>query len=332
MSLPLPEFLLNPVSPRSLRFTAYVEAKASLDSRLDSYQPLSPEDDTTSFLRTFFKYLPLEGQIHLVEDVSQCSHSDQLAELATGIDVELLRPLLIMGGAQEDPESTMEHRIAQSCLRRDGRLCILTKTPARRPGISLRSANLQFAYIIPRPMGVSRDDDGDKRIMSALWFRLFRYFPALHVDLGMSPELVNQEINVMVLNPAFKGPFETFCLTLEATSVPDQYHIKTFPRTTALYDALLPQNRFLTLAQHDERVPLPCAALLSFHAAIANILHESGRDVRTIELLRAARKFRIMAEDGSSNIGEMLPVYILLLMASGGRNKRPPNILLEDGD
>lgn len=48
-------------------------ARQTLNEKLAQYHPLYPSDDTADFLRIFFKYLPLHGQVNLAEDVDQCS-------------------------------------------------------------------------------------------------------------------------------------------------------------------------------------------------------------------------------------------------------------------
>ena len=82
----------------STRFSTFAEAKFSLEATLASYQALNASDDTKKFLAICFKYLPLDGQLNLSDDVSGCRDDDEIRELVTSIDTGLLRPLLSQGG------------------------------------------------------------------------------------------------------------------------------------------------------------------------------------------------------------------------------------------
>lgn len=60
--------------------------RGELLQRFGAYHPARADDDTVDFLRIVHKYLPMDGQVNLVEDVG-CETDDKLMTLADSIDV-----------------------------------------------------------------------------------------------------------------------------------------------------------------------------------------------------------------------------------------------------
>jgi hypothetical protein len=60
------------------------------------------------------------------------------------------------------------------------------------------------------------------------------------------------------------------------------------------------------LHDHGTRIQLPSRELLAMHAAIAKIFHMTGAGERYEKILRDKDEIPCLAEDGSTNIAEML--------------------------
>jgi hypothetical protein len=329
----------------SAGFSAFAEAKLSLQETLASYQALNTGDDTKKFLETCFKYLPPAGQVNLSEDVSGCRNDEELRQLATSIDTGLLRPLLSKGGktpvitpsprigfddSVEDLNSrditpasrNNQGRLRRNCLRRDGYRCTITRSWSSNhdfpPGEP--TAILQPVHILPSALGSFTNNDERQRT-SQVWANIFSYFPSLRSTLNMSPEDVNREDNIMMMISPLHEEFGLFHFVLEDTPTPNRYRIKLFPRFASAYIPMLPSNRVITLTSHDHRFHLPEAKYLQLHAAIGNILHASGRAESIEKLIRDLEETggSVLSKDGSTNISDLLSVSHLSLLASNSQ-------------
>lgn len=319
---------------------AFIEAKSSFDAALASYRAENARDDTKKFLEVCFKYLPLDGQVNLSKDVCKCSDVGKLRQLAANIDTGLLRPLLSNGGRtpaitssprldfdddvedlhsldMQPADRSDQDRLRQNCLRRDGYQCVLTKcwTNSQKPySLKQRRGPLRAVHILPFALGNFTNDDVRRR-SSMVWTNIFRYFPSVRSQLAMSIENVNKENNMMMLFSPLHEEFGGFHLILEPTETPNRYRVKTFPSFSTIISDLLPRGGFVTLTSHVPDLPLPAAEYLQLHAAIGNILHASGRGELIAKLMRGLRG-AALARDGSSNVGDLLSVSGLSLLAS----------------
>ncbi|KAF7719169.1 Uncharacterized protein PECH_001809 [Penicillium ucsense] len=72
----------------------------------DEYEDEDTQDSTISFLKTFFKFLPVQGQVHLADDINHehCQTDAQLRDFVEYIKTALLRPLLVV--ADQTPRVT----------------------------------------------------------------------------------------------------------------------------------------------------------------------------------------------------------------------------------
>ncbi|CAI7635089.1 unnamed protein product [Penicillium viridicatum] len=327
----------------SAGFSTFAEAKFSLEATL-----LNTDDDTKKFLETCFKYLPLDGQVNLSEDVCGCRDDDELRQLATSIDTGLLRPLLSKGGRGKTPaiapsprasfsdsvenilsrdlspaSRNVQERLRGICLKRDGYQCTISKiwSSGVEPPSGEHSGTLQAVHIIPFALGRFTNDD-ERRHTSEVWANIFRYFPALNDTLNMPPEGVNHESNMMMMIAPLHEEFARFHFVLEATETPNRYRLKQFPRFASDYTTIFfPRDGIVTLTSHDPNCHLPEPLYLQLHTAIGNILHASGRVDKIEKLigdLRETGGFGL-SKDGSTNVGDLLSVSQLSLLASDSR-------------
>ncbi|KAJ5475035.1 hypothetical protein N7539_008101 [Penicillium diatomitis] len=72
----------------------------------DEDEDADKKDSTISFLKTFFKFLPVRGQVHLADDINHehCQTDAQLRDFVEYIKTALLRPLLVV--ADQTPRVT----------------------------------------------------------------------------------------------------------------------------------------------------------------------------------------------------------------------------------
>ncbi|OQE96248.1 hypothetical protein PENNAL_c0001G06524 [Penicillium nalgiovense] len=327
----------------SAGFSTYAEAKLSLEETLSKYQTLNPDDDTKEYLEICFEYLPPDGQINLSEDVCGCYNKDgclnhdELRQLADSIDTGLLRPLLSKGG--KTPPITPSLRLgfddsvenlvsldfttaSRNCLRRDGYRCAISKTwssdhefpPGAVTGI------LQAAHILPFAMSSFSNEDG-RETTSKVWANIFRYFPGLESTLNIKPEDVNRENNIIMMLAPLHVEFGLFHFVFETTSIPNRYRLKSFPRFSSVYALFLPHDRVVTFTTHGHDYDLPEPRYLQLHAAIGNILYASSRAERIEKLMRdlGGTGGLALSKDGSTNIGDLLSVSQLSLLASNSR-------------
>ncbi|KAJ5277168.1 hypothetical protein N7524_003321 [Penicillium chrysogenum] len=303
----------------SAGFSAFAEAKLSLQETLASYQALNTGDDTKKFLETCFKYLPPAGQVNLSEDVSGCRNDEELRQLAASIDTGLLRPLLSKGGKtpviSPSPRIGFDDSTRWISVYYYEELELQSRLPPGEP-----TAILQPVHILPSALGSFTNNDERQRT-SQVWANIFSYFPSLRSTLNMSPEDVNREDNIMMMISPLHEEFGLFHFVLEDTPTPNRYRIKLFPRFASAYIPMLPSNRVITLTSHDHRFHLPEAKYLQLHAAIGNILHASGRAESIEKLIRDLEETggSVLSKDGSTNISDLLSVSHLSLLASNSQ-------------
>ena len=121
--------------------------------------------------------------------------------------------------------------------------------------------------------------------------------------------------NVMILETTLHKLFGKFMIALEPTDVLNTYRIRTFGPLVRGYSFYLPANRTITLRSHDGREPLPSPVLLGVHAAVAKILYATGRGETVDRSLDDYRSAGGMAEDGRTDISNLLSIGGLSLMA-----------------
>ncbi|CAG7924893.1 unnamed protein product [Penicillium olsonii] len=312
----------------------------TLDRKLKSYTPLEPTDKTKEFFRDFFKVLSPAGKRHLAEDVSGCASDEELRQLVQSIRTGLLIPLKAQGGRTptevtpsprlgiEDSIETLKSlniepidrrsqtQLRHHCLERDGHRCVVTghyscKHP--HPPKAL-TTNLEAAHIIPFAL-VSFQVNNSKAVdrHAQIWVNLRRYFPALR-DISFTSEQINSEKNVLMLEAQLHPEFGQFKLAFQATGVPHQYRIKSFPDTATVPLQFLPKNRLVKFKVHSGNWELPNPRLLEIHACIANFLHMSGQAEVIDKVLRRFEDCGGLAPDGSTPIEDLLAASKLSLI------------------
>lgn len=331
------------LSPTSSDLPGLADAKQTLERRLARYRPRDSSDDAVDFLKILFEYLPLQGQIHLADDVDKCPNDAKIRQLAQSLEDGVLRPMRAHGGitpaitpsyrrrfgVEDSIENSMsgdirslnrarQARLRENCLARDGNQCVITKVwetnyPGRPPQ---PFAPLEAAHIIPFALGVFQENDyDDRRRHSETWVSIHRYFPDLRSRIGFDSEDINNEENVMMMMAFLHREFGDFNFVLEATGTVNRYRIKTFPRFSSVLLHNLPRDGIVTITSNDGRFPLPEPHLIAVHAAIGNILHLSGRGEKIQHLKRDLEDMSgPLARDGSTNIGDLLSVSELSLL------------------
>lgn len=121
-----------------------------------------------------------------------------------------------------------------------------------------------------------------------------------------------------MLMPSLHSEFGNFRFAFEATDTPHCYRPKVFNSFPSASWHFLPRDSPVTFRSHDDRYPLPNPTLLQVHTAIANVLHATGRGelVERIQAKYAGSVIRGLAKDGSTDIGQILSVSALSLLAS----------------
>ncbi|GIJ82887.1 hypothetical protein Asppvi_001402 [Aspergillus pseudoviridinutans] len=328
--------------PSSTNNLTSPEVKAKLRPMLKGYRACNDEDDTVRFLETCYMFLPPDGRKNLYNDIWACQSNDELHELAETLDTGLIRPLLAnanhtpeLGSSYSAEEDTIDlissdykkvlERLRKKCLQRDGNRCVISGSYDRNSGHpdEALTGPLEAAHILPSVLGGPKDE---RKALSDVWANLYRYFPALRSRLKFTSEDINREHNAIMMLFPLDREFKAFRLTLEATSTPNHYRVKTFPDFATAYRRFLPADRLVTLMSQSKRCQPPSPILLAVHAAIANILHASGREKKIRNVMQESREnWACMASDGSTDVGELLSVTSLALLASSDRTRRHHN-------
>ncbi|PYH95035.1 hypothetical protein BO71DRAFT_429452 [Aspergillus ellipticus CBS 707.79] len=327
--------------PSSVLSTSF-EVKASLDATLEKYQALDLQA-TVKFLKVLFNYLPLDGQRNLAEDVFGCQSDAEIRQLADCLDTGFLRPMLSIAPFPRlarrlarrpcrlafddsmelnasDLESATENeqqQLRRNCLSRDGYQCVVTKIWDRDSDHppELRQGSLLAAHIIPFSFGRFQSDD-DREQTSLVWGNIFRFFPSLRSHVNLTPGDVNREDNVIAMLSAPQEEFVNFRFVLEAPEIPGHYRLKTFPGFSDYLNRHFPHDNIVVISHHHSHFGVPRPEFLDLHAAIRNILNDSGKDKVIEKLLYDFRDTGALARDGSTNIGGLLSVSQLSVLAS----------------
>ena len=337
---------LSPPVPDA-EFDTHTAARQKMFDRLDMYQSLNDDDDTVHFLRSVFRFLPIQGQVHLADDADSCDDDDRLRQLAKHLDTALLRPMVATGGntpaitpsprsgvedfiddlLSQDFDSTTRRQgeLRRACLQLDNHQCVVTKfwefDYDSRP-LDAHTADLEAAHIIPFGLGNFREDERLRR--AQIWHCLYRYFPTIYDLFHHSDEDVNCIDNMIILAASLHQEFGRFSFILEETNVSGRYRVKTFSqfRNTFLRPHM-PES--VIIASHDPRYPAPNKSLLAVHAAVGNILHATGHGeliAKTMKHLGGSGS-HALAKDGSTNVEELLSVTGLSLLAINPSHRSP---------
>ncbi|GFF45491.1 hypothetical protein IFM46972_07806 [Aspergillus udagawae] len=329
----MPSSTNNPISP---------EVKARLRPKLKGYRACNDEDDTVRFLETCYMFLPPDGQKNLYNDIWACQSNDELRGLAETLDTGLIRPLLAnanhtpeVGTSYSAEEDTIDlispdyqkvlERLQKKCLQRDGNKCVISGSYDQNSDHSDEALTgpLEAAHILPSVLGGPKDE---RKALSDIWANLYRYFPALQSRLKFTLEDINREHNAIMMLFPLDREFKAFRLILEATSTSYCYRVKTFPHFATAYRRFLPADGLVTLTSQSKRCQPPSPILLAVHAAIGNILHASGRGKKIRTVMQESKEdWACMAGDGSTDVGELLSVTSLALLASSDQTRRHQN-------
>lgn len=336
----------SPLSEVPSNLTEQHDRFAAISARLDVYVPRNPGDDTASFLLQVFENLGPDGQSNLVDDISECDSNGKMKQVAENIYTGLLVPMKAAGdesgnitpsasdsveklGAQIDESSTgdPQEQLRRRGLSREGNACIVSKyfdydkrhlcPPDRYLGM------LESAHIFRFALGRFRND-AELHQVAAIWTTIYRYFPEVS-RLNLHYHNINDMKNVVILETILRKLFGKFMIALEPTDTLNTYKIRTFGPLVRGYSFHLPASRTITLRSHDGREPLPSPVLLGAHAAIAKILYATGRGETVDQSLDDYRSAGGMAEDGRTDISNLLSIGGLSLMANAqmraGANK-----------
>ncbi|KIN08016.1 hypothetical protein OIDMADRAFT_111057 [Oidiodendron maius Zn] len=340
-----PDVALADVESES-QFGDWVDDRTALNTVLEGYPP---GDDTASFLRTFFHYLPeREGQHNLAIDVHDTAQVGNLRQLRNHLEQALLQAMRAKGGktpatitpsprpaAEAATEELASHHVQaatrdnqsglkERCQKRDGHRCVVTGGwhPEHAPTGAL-SGSLEAAHIIPLALG-SFKNDVELQGLNIIWEAIYRYFPSIRSRLHLELEDVNREENVITMYAPLHHEFGIFKFILEQTETRDRYRIKTFKNFSLFLAPFLPGDGFVTLRSHDGRYLLPDPSLLALHAAIGNILHATGSAERIDKILRDLEGASGgLAPDGTTDISALLSMNQLSLESSRDSLQKP---------
>ncbi|KAI5310237.1 hypothetical protein KEM55_000143 [Ascosphaera atra] len=320
------------------------QVPAAARARLINYSSTDEQDVTARLLSAFIDYLPSDGRHTLYSDILSCENDQEIKALALHLEEALLLPLKAAGGQTpavltpspvEGFEQSVENLEAQElgsvtrgrlatlreqCLARDGRRCVISQIvqyDRSMAGTEAMTAPLGVSHILPSSLGNCRIEEGRHRL-STVWDTLYRCFPALE-RIAFVRQNIDDPENALTLFPPLHCEFGRFRLCLEETNTPNVYRVKTFCIAGAcLRD--LPDDGVVRLVSHDDRVPLPNPELLKVHAAIANILHASGRGLEYDSFLdkypdSESGNSSVLAPDGSSDVAKMLAASRLPFIA-----------------
>ncbi|KAL4883913.1 hypothetical protein BJY04DRAFT_183490 [Aspergillus karnatakaensis] len=318
--------------------------KRTVEKRLSDYHREKSDDDTSDFLRTVFGHLPSAGKTNLASDIAGCEDDEMLRKLAMSIDTGLLRPVQALGGtpaplvlsprlglddsienlASEDTPSASrseQSRLRKACLERDNHRCVVSgfwdpQHPDLPDGAT--ECDLEGAHILPYSIGEYDERSEDSRYRHcAIWVNIHRYFPDLRARMNFTSEQINDVTNVITLCEGLHKQFGLFHFVFEPTDTINKYKVKTFKSFRNVYSSWLPVDRLVRFTAHNVNIALPNPVLLEFHAAIGNILNLTARG-ETIEKLRhdfGEMGGSVLAQDGSTNVGDLLSISKLSLLA-----------------
>ncbi|OJJ45074.1 hypothetical protein ASPZODRAFT_160560 [Penicilliopsis zonata CBS 506.65] len=339
---------LSDLNETTTDVTLFVEMPSDVRGQLQGYKPADGNDDTAEFLKQVFRYLPSDGKSHLADDLLQCHSDDNIRQLAQNIESGLLVPIKAAGaktatitpspriGLEESIEnlgSTIDSsmvrkqkELRERCSRRDGDMCVISgvfdSDKDAPPG--KETADLEAAHIIPFCLA-SFKDPAEQRYITSVWNTMYRYFPGIRSRIAFEYQSIDEARNAMMLVSIIHRQFGKFNIALEATGVPSQYRVKTFPRLPTTIRWYLPKNGIVNLITHDGREELPSPLLLQVHAAIANILHATGRAEAINKALQDYDDISVLARSGATNIARLLAVSRLPSLAIASPNANRPS-------
>lgn len=264
-------------------------------------------------------------------DILGCSDDEKLRQLVQSIKTGLLIPLKSQGGKtptevtpspRPDLEESIENlksldiepingnsqsQLRRHCLERDGYKCFASSKYSQaypHPQDAL-TTYLEAAHIIPFSLG-SFQANGRSIVHrnAVIWVNLRRYFPVLR-NMSFAPEQINSDNNVMMLDSQIHREFGQFRLIFEATEIPHQYHIKTFPDTLTGPIFFLPKDRIVNFKVHNGSWELPDPRLLQIHASIGNFLHVSGQAEVIDKILGDFEDCDELAPSRSTNVEDL---------------------------
>lgn len=311
--------------------------------RLSLYQPTREDDDTVEFLRIVSKHIPAAGRANLDEDMAACETDDDLRRLAASIDTGLLRPMKAFGNENagneifiEDEDEDGPARVLRRQVRaRDGHKCVISglydyNYRDQMPAGGL-DAVVETAHLVPFGIIESLRSDDDRKHAAAIWAIVHRYFPGVRESLEFLEDEMNSPLmNVMTLEMCLHTEFRRFLMTFESMDVEHRYRVKPLPGFAGYCNRFLPSDGIVSFCSHDDgKSHLPSPELLALHAAVADILHATGRGKIIDGIVDEYWRFSRLAGDGSTDVGRLLSVSELSLLAQSdfvGERKQPHKI------
>ncbi|KAL7623108.1 hypothetical protein AAE478_006787 [Parahypoxylon ruwenzoriense] len=223
----------------------WFQFRDDVDRALDLYTPVrsddDTDDDTAEILRVFVQELPKAGQLALMAEILFLKTNDKkLRQLRNFLVDSLLGPVRAAGRKNPNvpitlstyPEAAIvassgneQQKLKKECLRRDGRRCPITgfwdreyatSTPRPVLPVGAKSEGTECAHILPFALRkFDSDNSQDVENKAAVWWALYRYFPALQgqIDAGT----INQHGNVLTMSINFHHEFDNYNVTLRPT-------------------------------------------------------------------------------------------------------------------
>ncbi|KAL1969865.1 hypothetical protein VTN77DRAFT_7374 [Rasamsonia byssochlamydoides] len=307
---------------------------------LSNYNPQSRSDDTAKVLESFIDYLPRDGKRILTKFIATCGDEKTLFDLSKHLCIAILIPMKAYGGKTPavtsspfdnadieteevaammiQPSSRKDQKsLKKMCLERDNFRCMVTGfwDRAARGIVSEetmgdRILDTELAHIIPFSLGKYERREKEQNTARS-WTTLYLFFPDICEMAKLSHDDINDPTNAMSLVAALHTEFGRFNFALESTAEENTYVIRTYPGfQRGLIRDLPPPNanneRLVTFKKHGNNCDLPSPVLLDTHAAIAKILHASGKAEDIERILRDREETRCLAPDGSTDIERLL--------------------------
>ncbi|KAJ5734493.1 hypothetical protein N7493_003279 [Penicillium malachiteum] len=302
--------------------------------KVDSYQPVGPNDKTVSILQAFHTHLPADGRDNFLKHLQSLQTNQQLYDHAQLLMNGLVAPLRSLRSTpsisprlgMEDSieniasESTgpmvRESRLKSECLTRDGSRCVVTgyfDEDSLDPSSTRTTVYTECVHIIPFALASWRMDS-EEYAKNIIWTNLLRYFPILEL-INFKREDINNAKNAMTMSGNLHRHFGRFDFSFEATAQPNRYRIQNYRPRMATE---LPQT--VTFSSYDQRYELPSPDLLKVHAIIARIFHVCGAAEQIEKALCDLGAHRLLARDGSTDISSMLAATTLGVLGSRAGN------------
>ncbi|KAK2741484.1 hypothetical protein FQN57_005617 [Myotisia sp. PD_48] len=300
-------------------------AQQLVSDSLAAYTPRTETDRTRSVLESFIEFLPTEGSSALSSLIADHPGDEFLFKLANHLRSAIILPMktrtptpIIASPApdydlevsqvamrmEESPTRSFQQQLKQQCLLRDNYTCMITTaTDSSAPFPSVTRARLELAHIIPFSMAHWNGSPQSHQI-AQIWATLLRCFPRLRLRSND----INHPKNLMTLLSVAHQAFGEFKLALEPVSPEaNTYKILEFGEGFNLLGMIMPENRMVTLTKRSEDdVDLPSPYILEAHACLSKILHASGEGERIEQIFREREEIRCLAEDGSTNVENLL--------------------------